>query len=153
MQEGQNNSLLGRLVGRLMSGSLVRYGIVGVSGALLDYGVFQLVYRLLQVSMPVAAKALANGSGMVVGGVFCYTLNRIWSFRSGGRVLQQATAYAALTVLNIFLSSGLIYLLGALTGLPANLCKLVAMVAIFVWNYLINRFFIFRSKKAPEQAQ
>ena len=142
-QKQQKKSLLGRLLG----GSLVRYGIVGVLGALLDYGIFRTVYRALAPSMPEFSKALANAAGMIVGGIFCYILNRLWSFRAGGSVVQQFTAYATLTVLNIFLSSGLIYLLGAVTNFPTNLCKVIAMVVIFFWNYIINRFIIFRKRK------
>ncbi|NLT58065.1 MAG: GtrA family protein [Clostridiales bacterium] len=129
---------------RLLRGSFFRYVVVGATGALLDFAVFRTLLPLVQDSMPVSGKALANGTGMLLGALYCYTLNRIWSFKSRRPVLRQAAAYGGLLTFNVFASSGLIYLLGARTALTPSLCKIIAQGVIFLWNYLISRFWIFR---------
>ncbi len=54
---------------------------------------------------------------------------------------------------NIFLSS---FVMGQLTerlGLPLPLCKIAVMGMIFLWNYLISRFLIFRKKHTARRQE
>jgi len=127
--------------------SFVRYTIAGVFAAVLDYGIFTVVLAALSKSMPVMARAVANGAGMVAGAVFAFLVNRTWTFRAHGNLQRQAVQYTILLVVNFFLSSGLIYWLGHTTSLSPALCKGIAIVFIFLWNYLVNRFVIFRRVK------
>ncbi|MBQ6058764.1 MAG: GtrA family protein [Clostridia bacterium] len=132
---------------KLMRYSLPRYMVVGMTGALVDFLVFKLASRSLPETVPIFGTGLANAAGMVVGAAWCFLLNRFWSFRAKGHFWRQAASYAGLMVVNIFLSSGILLALQKQLSLPLDLCKLAAMAIIFVWNYLINRFWIFRKDK------
>ncbi len=130
--------------------SFLRYVLVGASGAVVDFLVFWLTYQAVRDLLPTLAEGVSNAAGMIVGAIYCFLLNRSWSFRSFGRVWRQAGGYAVLMTFNIFFSSFVIHLLESRVGLPLPLCKVAAMGLIFLWNYLINRFLIFRrGQKTP----
>lgn len=133
----------GSLPGRLLHFRFVRYLLVGLAGAAIDYSVFHTVLGALSAPMPVAAKGVANVCGMLAGAVFCFLLNRSYSFSSKGHMGRQAVAYATLLGVNLFLSSGLIYMLTAHQRMRASIAKLVVMACIIIWNYAVSRFFIF----------
>ena len=134
----------------LLHWSFSRYVLVGTSGAGVDFLVFWLTYQAVRDLLPNMAEGVANAAGMVVGAIYCFLLNRSWSFRSLGHVWRQAGGYAALMTFNIFFSSFVMYLLESRVGLPLPLCKIAVMGLIFLWNYLINRFLIFRKgQKTP----
>lgn len=138
---------------RLLQWSFLRYVLVGASGAAVDFLVFLLSYQAMRGLVPSFARGAANAAGMLVGAAYCFLLNRSWSFRSPGRFWRQAAGYAALMTFNIFLSSFVMGLLTERLGLPLPLCKIAVMGMIFLWNYLISRFLIFRKKHTARRQE
>ncbi|MBQ3076523.1 MAG: GtrA family protein [Clostridia bacterium] len=130
------------LLQKLLRLSFSRYALVGVSGVAVDFLTFWLTLGLT-APWGDLGRSLSNAAGMVVGALWCFLLNRSWSFGKTDAPLRRALRYGALLAVNIFLSSALIGWLHR-TGLPLALAKLTAQGAIFVWNYFVNRFVVFR---------
>ncbi|HWP79088.1 MAG TPA: GtrA family protein [Candidatus Acidoferrum sp.] len=135
-------------MGKLLNTSFLRYAIVGASGFAVDYTVFLLVLTGMKSGgMELFAEVAANGAGMLAGAVWCYLLNRTWSFRSKGRMTAEAARYAALLAFNTVVSSALLKWLCTRYGLEPWLVKIPLMGAVFLWNYFAARFLVFRNHK------
>ncbi|HWQ50949.1 MAG TPA: GtrA family protein [Terriglobales bacterium] len=132
-------------MGKLLNTSFMRYAIVGASGFAVDYTVFLLVLTGMKSGgIELFAEGLANGAGMLAGAVWCYLLNRTWSFRSKGKLTPEAARYAALFVFNTVVSSVLLKWSSSRWGIEPWLVKIPLMGAVFIWNYFVARFFVFR---------
>jgi putative flippase GtrA len=132
-------------MGKLLNTSFSRYAIVGVSGFAVDYTVFLTVLHLLRVAgFELFTEGIANGSGMLAGAVWCYLLNRTWSFKSKGKLTAEAVRYAALFGFNTVASSALLRWACSTWGLGPWLVKIPLMGIVFIWNYFIARFWVYR---------
>jgi putative flippase GtrA len=90
---------------------------------------------------------LANVISFCCGFVVSFLLNKHWVFsrKSGGPV--QFVAYAALALINISISSGLLVVLVHRLHIPAFIAKVCVMLLIASWNYAIFKKLIFRAQK------
>jgi putative flippase GtrA len=132
-------------MGKLLNTSFSRYAIVGVSGFAVDYTVFLTVLHLLRVAgVELFAEGIANGAGMLTGAVWCYLLNRTWSFKSKGKLTAEAVRYAALFCFNTVASSVLLKWACSRWSLEPWLVKIPLMGVVFIWNYFVARFWVFR---------
>ncbi len=134
---------------KLLKHSFFRYAFVGGSGFVVDYAIFLLVLSGLEGAL---AEPAANIAGMAVGAIWCFLLNRLWSFKSKGKITVEAGRYLALLIFNMAASSGLLAIITSTYGFDPRFVKAALMVVIFLWNFLISRFWIFTvPKKTKEQ--
>jgi putative flippase GtrA len=117
-----------------------RFALVGVSNTLIDFGVFTVLAQLLSVNV-----YLSQVLGYCAGTLNSYVLNRSWTFRSKGRFFSPALArFLALNLCMLALSTGLLYLLFDVVGLPKLGAKAGATAITMVVSFLVNRFWVFR---------
>lgn len=114
--------------------------LVGLATVVVDF----LIYRLLLIFL---ALSLAKALGFLIGSVFSYHSNRLWTFQAGGGGIIQACSFGMLyfvtlllnvavnTLMLALLPSALIYRLGIAfllaTGVSASL------------NFIGMKFFVF----------
>jgi putative flippase GtrA len=120
-------------------GFLGRYVGVGVLVSGTDYLIFLLA--LAGGSTAVWANVLGRVVSTVVGA----TLHRRYTFAGPQRlgVRRQMLAYGTLSVVNLGLSSGLIYLLVDGLALPPLWAKVATDIVIIVFSMVISRVLIF----------
>lgn len=135
---------------RLISESLLKYIVVGISAVIVDYGSFYILYSKFNAGL-----VLANSIGFVLGLCASFFLNRIWSFKSSGyskKAAHQLAAYLTLAVVNLVVTNLLIVGMVKL-GIPALIAKLIAIAMTTIWNYLLFKFIIFKADDSANNSQ
>lgn len=122
--------------------SLHKYLIVGVTAFATEYLTFLLLYKALSVQVYVA-----NSLSFCCGLLVSFFLNRRWTFKTTAFKLRghhQFAIYSTLALFNLLMTNVIIGVLKH-QGLTPLVGKVVAMMAIVVWNFIIFRLVIFRS--------
>lgn len=132
-------SVLFRLIpDKLMA--LIRFGITGLSGLLIDFALTWFFKDELGFN-----KFVANGIGFSVAVLSNFLINRNWTFKgSQAKAAPQFTAFFLVSVIGLALNSGIIYLLNDLLHLNFYLSKAAAIFVVFFWNFSANYFFVFK---------
>lgn len=119
---------------------LARFIATGGSAAVVEYIAFIILHRLgLHI---LVANSLSFACGLIVS--FC--LNRFWVFRSRDNVSTQFGMYAVLAVINLCISDALIWVAVNKLSMRALIAKLITMVLVAIWNYVIYTRIIFRHR-------
>jgi putative flippase GtrA len=116
----------------------LRFLLVGMASAGTDVALLAALHGL--AGMPLlAATTLAFWASLAVN----FALNRGWVFPGGsGSVRGQAARYLFLVGVNYLATLALVGGLAA-AGVPYMLAKVVALVSIACWNFVLYRRWIF----------
>ena len=125
---------------------VVRFGIVGVTATLLQYGIYWLLIQLMSDDLPAARQHFWSRAAMTVGYVVSFVFNFFASTRFTFRVKANAKKGAG------FLFSHVVnYLLQMLTlnlflwlGVPKALAPIPMFCICVPVNFLLVRFFLKR---------
>ncbi len=135
----------------------VKFGVVGASGMVVDYGVLFLMHNIFGLG-----DILANTISFTCAATSNYILNRIWTFRSHEKqVSVEYLKFIGVSIVGLLINNGVLLLcktlwpdlyeqvffnLGSqpITGL--YLFKLLASAVTTVWNFFGNMLFTFRQK-------
>lgn len=126
---------------------VMRYGISGVIAALFDYGAFVL---LNYVGMPLFfATAASLITGLIVGFIF----NKEWAFKtqsntSGHNLMWQFLLYVVLVAFNTIFAYWFISTTRQTLGISLYLAKILSMLIIVLWNFLIYKKVIFGARRS-----
>ena len=127
-----------QLLRTLSETKIVRFGVVGVSNAVLSFGVFWSAHHL----MPAAG---AQCLCYVVGMLWSYYWNRRWTFQSQGRVASEAGRFFTLQIGFMLLSSALLGLFVDRMHWASGPTWLAVMVLITALNFVASRLWAFRT--------
>lgn len=111
--------------------SLVRFGLVGVSGVVVNLSTF---WVLLEAGGLHHLLAATGAFGLAVTNTFWW--NRRWTFRAGdGRARTQMARFALVSLTGFLVAAGLLELLARL-GVPALLAQVLALAIAAPLNFL-----------------
>jgi putative flippase GtrA len=118
----------------------LKFGVVGVSGVVVDFGVTWLLKEQLRLN-----KYIANSAGFACAVVSNYILNRIWTFHSADpHVGIQFAKFAVVALVGLGMNNAIIYYLTERRGIKFYPAKLVATGVVMLWNFGANYYFTFR---------
>jgi putative flippase GtrA len=117
---------------------LFKFGIVGLLGMVVDFGVTWLFKEKVRIN-----RYVANAIGFSCAVVFNFMLNRAWTFSSQANVEGQLARFIAVSLVGLGLNTGIVYFFNR-RNLNFYLSKALAIVLVFVWNYAANSYFTFR---------
>jgi putative flippase GtrA len=119
---------------------LILYGIIGGFCAALDFG----LYTLLGLWMPYLWANVIS----VHAGILCsFLLNRQYNFKVKDHAAQRFTVFYVVGLMGLALSELLIYLMATCFGMNYIIAKLITVVIIALFQFLLNKFITF--KKLP----
>jgi putative flippase GtrA len=124
--------------------SLVKFGITGFSGLLLDFSLTWLFKDELHLN-----KFVANAIGFTAAVISNYFINRFWTFseRDKVKVGRQLASFGIVSLIGLLLNSCFVYILNEQFFLNFYFSKAIAIVLVFFWNFTANYFFVFKLKK------
>jgi putative flippase GtrA len=146
-------SIAQRIAGRRGVRQFIKFGIVGLSGTLVNFAVY---HGLLHFALD---NRLAYAAGFILGGVNNYWWNRQWTFRSKGHAGKELVQFISVSAVALLISE--IVLWFSLLQLPHtvplrnSVAWLFATVVGMGWNFFVNKYWTFRhvhQPPAPEQA-
>jgi dolichol-phosphate mannosyltransferase len=119
---------------------LVRFGLVGASGYVVNLAVFWLALRAgLDYRVAAAAAfvvALANN----------FVWNRLWTFRdAAGRLEGQAFRFVLVSTGAFLVSLAMLSVLVRDAGLPELMAQAAALIAVTPLSFLANKLWSFRA--------
>lgn len=127
---------------QIKSRKQLRYLISGGVGFISEYLIFFVLYYLSH------ALVVSNSISFICGLIITFTLHKLWSF-SGNYKLEtkkQLSLYSVLALINFALTNILIVLLVRHLHIIAYIAKVLVMILIVCWNYLIINRFVFHHK-------
>ena len=120
---------------------LLRFGVVGASGYVVNLAVFAVAVGLLETDHRVAATL-----AFLVAVTNNFAWNRRWTFSAGaGRVGFQAPRFLAVSVAAFLFALGVLELLVAGLGVAEVPAQAISIVVATPLNFLGNRLWSFRS--------
>jgi putative flippase GtrA len=117
----------------------IKFGIVGFSGVLIDFGFTYLTKEYLK-----AQKYLANAIGFTIAASSNYYLNRVWTFHSHNpNIGMEYSRFLFVSLLGLGISTLVIYILNGRFKMNFYVAKIFAIGGVTVWNFFVNVFFTF----------
>lgn len=133
---------------KLLSKKFVRYVLVGICTFLIEYISYVLFLYILMVPL-----VLSITLGYMIALTFNYLVNKNWVFLSNSyskNANSQIVMYLLLLGFNYFVNVAGTYYLTALLLVPAYASKLIVMIPIVCWNFIIYNRIIFTTTYKKE---
>jgi len=140
-----------------------KFAVVGVLGAVVDFGVFNLLVTGLKFnSIP---SSIASFSLAVINN---FVLNRLWTFPEArtSPILKQLIQFAIVSVIGLLirtplfawlekqlipLASQYVPHLFTPTFIGHNLSLAIAIIVVMLWNFVANRYWTFNPELATSK--
>lgn len=118
---------------------LIKFGVVGLSGFIIDFGVTYLLKEICKFH-----KYLANSIAFVLAATSNYFLNRSWTFEnSDPDMAAQYMAFMVVSTGGLIVNNLTIYILNDRYKMNFWLAKFLAVFVSMIWNFLGYKFFTF----------
>lgn len=124
---------------QVLSGSLIRYAVIGVSGVCLDYLVFLLLFNAFGLH-PQIANMISTTAGIINN----FGLNALLNFRKRDRIAVRFLRFYAVGLTGIALTVLLLKVFSDVLGIDANIVKGLSLPLVLLLQYSINRRWSFR---------
>lgn len=119
---------------------LLKFGVVGVSGMLIDFGITWLLKEYFRVN-----RFVANACGFCLAVTSNYLLNRNWTFgQTSAGIPLQFSKFFIVSLTGLAINTLLLFLFTKKTRINFYVLKLFVIGIVFFWNYFINLIFTFR---------
>ena len=117
----------------------IKFGIVGLSGVIVDFGTTYMCKEWLRIQ-----KYVANSIGFTVAASSNYILNRIWTFRSQNpEVAREYTEFFVISLVGLGLANLIVYMIHGKMKQNFYLSKLFAIGVVTIWNFFANYYITF----------
>ena len=125
----------------LFNTRLLKFGLVGVSGMVVDFGLTWLCKEKLKWN-----RYLANSIGFSTAVINNFLINRYWTFSDSTvhDTPRQFTSFAGIALIGLGLNNLIVYFFHKKAGLNFYVSKLIAIALVFIWNYFANIYFTFK---------
>lgn len=126
----------------------MKYAVVGTSGFVIDMGSLILLKEVFGIR-PVVAVVM-NQAVLLV---YNFTLNKYWSFQNREMAHWQAVRYGMLAAWNYFFAAAAMYLFNDQWGFDYRLVRLLSVVGMVSWNFVLYRQWVYRSSEPGVRCQ
>ncbi len=132
--------LVRRLTQRRGLRQLVKFGIVGASGTIVNLIIFTALQRLTAYPIWVDFSI-----GFMFGGVSNYFLNRAWTFRSSRHPGREGLQFLTVSFIALLVGDSVVFLLENKLGFHhAHRVWLASVLSGIVVNFFLNKYWTFR---------
>ena len=119
---------------------LLKFGLTGLLGLGIDFGITWLLKEKLRVN-----KYLANSCGFTLAVCCNFWLNRHWTFGSNNPLwLQEFAKFLIVSLIGLLLNTGFLYFFHHKKNTNFYRAKFLSIVLVFVWNFSANFIFTFK---------
>ena len=117
----------------------VKFGIVGVTGTLIDFSITYVSKEVFKTN-----KYVANALGFSISATNNYILNRYWTFHSKNpNITSEFLHFLFVSILGLGINSGVLKFLHHYRKQNFYLAKLIATGITVFWNFVANTLFTF----------
>lgn len=120
----------------------LKFGVVGFSGVLVDFGVTYLCKEWLRIH-----KYISNSIGFTVAASSNYLFNRIWTFKSQDpNIALEYTEFLLISLVGLGINNFILWVIHSRFNQNFYLSKLFAIGVVTIWNFLANYYITFAGK-------
>jgi len=120
---------------------ILKFGVVGFSGVVIDFGLTYLGKEKLKIQ-----KFVANAIGFLTAATSNYYFNRIWTFKSNNpEVVIEFTNFFIVSLFGLGINSLVLWILNVKFKMNFYVSKLIAIVVTTFWNFVANYLYTFAS--------
>ena len=131
-----------KLLERRVIRQFIKFGIVGISSAIIDWGLFYFFNRYLAIYY-LFAKALS----FIFAVINSYIWNRRWTFRSENtQKMQEFSKFLIVSVIGLLLNTLIMFIAVEKYHLRYIFGLMLATAIVVFWNFLANKLWTFRVK-------
>jgi len=117
----------------------MKFGAVGASGVLVDFGFTYLCKEKIKMQ-----KYVANAIGFTLAASSNYFLNRWWTFHSNNPELAlEYSKFLFFSLIGLGMNTTVIWFLVSKYNRNFYISKLFAIGVVTVWNFFVNLMFTF----------
>lgn len=118
---------------------IIKFGIVGFLGFVIDFGLTYIFKEKLKMN-----KFVANALGFLISAVVNFTVNRMWTFQNHNPDLAlQFGKFMAIASVALMLNSLIIYILNGKIRINFYVSKIIAVLFVMFYNFIMNSLFTF----------
>lgn len=114
---------------------------------LVDYAVYSLTLQLTANRVTFSSLTFANILARIVSSSLNFTINRRFVFHSNKDVSKSALQFFTLAASILFLNSLTLNFLTHIVSINHYIAKIMTEMLFFIFNFFIQNFVIFRTKK------
>ncbi|MBO6027293.1 MAG: GtrA family protein [Bacteroidales bacterium] len=120
-------------------GKILRFVVVGIAGAAVDFGFTFLFKEILKVN-----KFVSNAIGFTMAATLCFFLNKYWTYESQSALAwTEYLTFLTVSLIGLGINSLVLYLLSEKAHMNFYLSKCFAIGVAAVWNFVANLLFTF----------
>lgn len=136
------NKKLTAKVEKVLQHKTFRYLISGVASQIIDFTSFLLLLLLT------GHLVFSNSTSFILGIASGFVFHKLWSFKGDQRFQThfQIVGYTILSIFNFIATNILVSSLVDIFHAPASMAKLITMIIIAVWSFILFNTVIFRHK-------
>ena len=127
------------IIGKFIDRNLVLYGLIGITGVVVDFLIFTLLVRVIGLYY-----VISNIISVSFGLVNNFYLNRRFNFKVYNKPVHRFLSFYLIGFIGIWISTLLIYVFVEFLGIPILLTKIMAVVVVVILQYIANRYITFR---------
>jgi putative flippase GtrA len=123
----------------MIDARFLKFGLVGLSGMVIDFGVTWICKEKLQFN-----KYISNSLGFCCAVINNFLLNRYWTFAATAHPLAiQFSKFVLVSATGLIINNILLYLLVKYFKNNFYFLKFIVIGLVFFWNYFANFLFTF----------
>lgn len=128
------------VIDKILFSKLLKFGIVGCSGMIIDFGITYLCKEILKIN-----KFVSNGIGFILAATSNYFLNRNWTFNSQCEDIGiQYAQFMIVSAIGLGINSLVLFLLNEKLKWNFYFSKVIAIAITTTWNFFANLLFTFK---------
>lgn len=125
--------------------SPIRFAVTGLSSAVIDVGIFTILTYLINQELAIVI-FIATVIARIISGIYNFTLNKVWSFRSNSSTKKEFGKYFTLYILQLSLSVLFVTLIATVSN-QVTIVKIVVDSCLFIASYFIQKNWVFKNTK------
>jgi putative flippase GtrA len=139
-----------KLYNKLIAIRFVRFGVVGFIGFLVNFAGLSLFYHHLKISIVISQLVSAE-----IALICTFVGNNYWAFKADHHhsFLQKLGRYHMTSWVGLGINSAIVVVLVRYASLYYGLALVIGAAVALVWNYTLNKRFIFITKQEKTDTQ
>jgi len=121
---------------------LIKYCIIGCSGALLDFIVYTILIKAFGMNY-----LLANALSVTAGITNNFFLNAYLNFKVTDKLFKRFISFYLVGMLGLLISEILLYLLVDIMSMNSIIAKIITIFVITIVQFILNKTITFKKKK------